>query len=275
MANFKYKIKEIQVGDVEIDRGTKYTVKSVDPESGAIEWSVEKVADYESSFEELNKAKNLLDKLITAPGAKDDIKIRQIASQVRDAVNNYRTHLRKNYLEEYNKIKSLSEESTTGGGVGQANYTSGTEGENIATRYAFSKKKLKEGPGASVGPGPKAGPEGVKDNTYVKNFKYTLVDKKALNKAAKGIDVKPLWEAEFDVDELNLQNPQLKDWIQERIQSFDDIERQLNVLVGLLQQAKQDTIRKYSQNPNFAVIYGTDMAKEYLNDLIELFKKQQ
>ena len=273
MGNFKYKIKEIQVGDVEIDKGTKYTVKSIDPDSGAIEWSVEKVADYESSFETLHKAKTLLDALISAPGAKDDIKIRQIASQVRDAVNNYRTHLRKNYPEEYIKVKSLSEESTTGGGAGQAGFTSGTEGENIATKYAF-KKKVNEGPGASVGPGPKAGSEGVKDNTYVKDFKYTLVNKKALNKAAKGIEVKPLWEAEFDVDELNLQNPQLKDWIQERVQSFDDIERQLNVLVGLLQQAKQDTIRKYSQNPNFAVIYGTDMAKEYLNDLIELFKKQ-
>lgn len=274
MGNFKYKIKEIQVGDVEIDKGTKYTVKSIDPTSGAIEWSVEKVADYESSFETLHKAKELLDKLITAPGAKDDIKIRQVASQVRDALNNYRTQLRKNYPEEYNKIKSLSEESTTGGGAGQAGFTPGTSGENYATKYAF-KKKLKEGPGASVGPGPKAGPEGVTNNTYTKNFKFKLVDKKALNKAAKGIEVKPLWEADFNVDDLNLQNPQLKDWITERIQAFDEIERQLNVLVGLLQQAKQDTIRKYSQDPNFSVIYGTDMAKEYLNDLIELFKKQQ
>ena len=84
--------------------------------------------------------------------------------------------------------------------------------------------------------------------------------------------VKQLWEADFNVDDLNIPNPELKSWIQERIQAFDDIERQLNVLVGLLQQAKQDTIRKYSQNPSFEVIYGTDMAKEYLNDLIELFK---
>jgi len=171
------------------------------------------------------------------------------------------------------KNKSLSEESTTGGGAGQVNFTSGTEGENYASKYAF-KKKIKEGPGATLGPGPKAGPEGVANNTYVKNFKYTLVNKKALNKAAKGIEVKQLWEADFNIDDLNIPNPQLKSWIEERISAFNDIERQLNILVGQLQQAKQETIRQYSQNPSFNVIYGTDMAKEYLNDLIELFKKK-
>ena len=43
--------------------------------------------------------------------------------------------------------------STVGGGAGQAGFTSGTEGENYATKYAF-KKKIKERPlGATVGPG--------------------------------------------------------------------------------------------------------------------------
>ena len=37
---------------------------------------------------------------------------------------------------------------------------------------------LEEGnPGATLGPGPKAGPDGVKDNYYVKAFKYKLVPK--------------------------------------------------------------------------------------------------
>jgi len=278
MGNFKYKINEIKVGDVEIDKGTKYTVKSVDPESGAIEWSVEKIADYESSFETLHKAKNLLDQLITAPGAKDDIKIRQVAAQVRDAVNNYRTHLRKNYPEHYNKIKSLSEESTVGGGAGQAGFTSGTEGENYATKYAF-KKKVKEDKGITPGPGPKAGPEGVEKNKYVTDYKYKLVNQKALNKAAKGIEVKSLWEADFDVNQLvkdqNITNPAMADWISKRVESFDTLERQLNQLIPMLQQAKKDTIKKYSQNPSFAVIYGTDLAQEYLQDIIELFKQPE
>ena len=51
------------------------------------------------------------------------------------------------------------------------------------------------------------------------------------------------------------------------------LEQQLNTLIPLIQQAKQDTIKTYSQNPNFSVIYGTDMAQDYLNDLIDLFKK--
>lgn len=35
----------------------------------------------------------------------------------------------------------------------------------------------KQNPGATLGPGPKAGPDGVKDNYYVKAFKYKLVPK--------------------------------------------------------------------------------------------------
>jgi hypothetical protein len=233
MDNFKYKIKELKVGDVDVDRGTKYTVKSIDPDSGAIEWSVEKVADYESSFETLNKAKTLLDALITTPGAKDDIEIRQVASQVRDVVNNYRSHLRKNYPEEYNKIKSLAEENTTGGGVGQAGFTSGTSGDNYA---------------APIG------------------YKYKLAKK-------------PLKEADFDVNQLvkdqNITNPAMVDWISKRIESFDTLERQLNQLIPMLQQAKKETIRKYSQDPSFAVIYGTDLAQEYLQDIIQLFKQPE
>ena len=52
------------------------------------------------------------DELISSPEAKGDIKIRQIAAQVRDALNNYRTHLRKNYPEEYNKVKSFLNDVT-------------------------------------------------------------------------------------------------------------------------------------------------------------------
>jgi hypothetical protein len=236
MAQFKYKLKEIKVGDIDVQGGTKYTVTSIDPDSGAVEWSVEKVADYESAFETLHKSKELFDALIKQPGAKDDFKIRQIATQVREVVNDYRTHLRKNYPEEYNKVKSLSEESTTGGGAGNASFTSGTEGENYATPKAF------------VG------------------YKYKLAPKKQLK------------EAEFNVDQyisdLNVPNPELVNWIRERLKAFDTLEQQLNTLVPFIQQAKQDTIKTYSQNPNFSVIYGTDMAQDYLNDLIDLFKKQ-
>ena len=49
------------------------------------------------------------------------------------------------------------------------------------TKYAFKKpkkqKEIEENVGATLGPGPKASEEGVKDNYYVKKFKYKLVPK--------------------------------------------------------------------------------------------------
>lgn len=281
MGNFKYRLKEAEkpkVGDVEISNGTKYTVKSIDPETGAIEWSIEKVADFTKIYKDLESAKEDLDSLKVMDQVKGDAKIREVADLVTKAFNEYRTNLRKNYPDAFATVKRVSEESTVGGGAGQAGFTSGTEGENYATKYAF-RKKVKEDKGITPGPGPKAGPEGVTKNKYVTDYKYKLVNKKELNKAAKGIDVKPLWEADFNTDEfvktLNITNPTLLDWVKKRIEAFSTLERQLNQLIPLLQQAKKDTIKKYSQNPNFAVIYGTDLAQEYLNDIIELFKNPE
>jgi hypothetical protein len=305
MGNFKYKIKE--AGEVlkptEVDPAliqriektygpmdmkndffsanlkTYFKTSSVDPESGTVGHRIIKLASFTDSLEKLYTATNALSDLIKSPGGKDDAIVIKIYDDLKTVFNRFRTHLRKYYPDQYAAIKDkLNEISSVGGGAGQAGFTSGTEGENYATKYAF-RKKVKEGPGATFGPSPKAGPEGVTNNTYVKNFKYTLVNKKALNKAAKGIEVKQLWEADFDVNQLikdqNITNPAMVDWISKRVEAFDTLERQLNQLIPMLQQAKKETIRKYSQDPSFAVIYGTDLAQEYLQDIIELFKQQQ
>ena len=47
--------------------------------------------------------------------------------------------------------------------------------------------KENKDPGASLGPGPKASEDGVKDNAYVKQFKYSLVPKKI---KGSGLEVK-------------------------------------------------------------------------------------
>jgi hypothetical protein len=182
------------------------------------------------------------------------------------------------------KLKPVSEESTI---ASNSSFTSGGEGENHngpsprkSTYGAYTQagyKKVEEGPGATMGPGPKAGSEGVKDNAYVTKFKYKLVDKKKLNKAAKGIEVKQLWEANTDVEsylrDIEVNNPDNKKFIASRILGFDEVETKLNQLIPLLQQAKHKTMDYYRQNPSsFGVVYGTDLAKEYLDDLIELFK---
>jgi hypothetical protein len=173
--------------------------------------------------------------------------------------------------------KNVSEESF---------FTSGGEGENHngpsprkSTYGAYTQagyKKVTEGPGATMGPGPKAGEEGVKDNVYVKKFKYTLVNQKALNKAAKGIEVKALWEAE-DIDkfleDMRITDPSKREFISSRLRAFDEIEEKLNKLIPLLQQAKHKTMDFYRSKPeSYSIVYGTDLAKDYLNDLIELFK---
>jgi len=59
--------------------------------------------------------------------------------------------------------------------------TSGGAGAYLK-KYAFKlpkkqKKIVPEGVGATLGPGPKASEEGVKDNAYIKQFKYKLVPK--------------------------------------------------------------------------------------------------
>jgi hypothetical protein len=61
--------------------------------------------------------------------------------KIKDVFNSFRTHLRKNYPEEYRKSKinedEIDEISATGG---SATFTPGT-GMNYATPYAFSKVK--------------------------------------------------------------------------------------------------------------------------------------
>lgn len=307
MGNFKYKIAEVKetlkatevdpaliqriekiYGPVDTkndffssDLKTYFKTVNVDPETGSVESKIIKLASFTDSLEKLYSATTALSDLVKSPGGKDDAVVIKLYDALKTVFNSFRTHLRKYYPDQYAAIKDkLDEMSTVGGGAGQATFTSGTEGENYATPYAFGKKKkIKEGPGATLGPGAPAGPEGVKDNVYVKNFKYQLVNRKALNKAAKGIEVKQLWEADFDVNQLvkdlNITNPAMVDWISKRVEAFDTLERQLNQLVPLLQQAKKETIKQYSQKPSFGVIYGTDLAEEYLQDIIELFKQPE
>ena len=291
MGNFKYKLKELEVGDVEVRDGKKSTLTDIDPETGALTWTLEDVPAFDTTFKKFAQARDFLKKL--AADKSNDSLFREISKKVTDTFNDFRTHLRKNYPEEYAKVKNVAESLTKelqeiSSLSSNSGFISGGEGENHngpsprkSTYGAYTQagfKKVNEGPGATFGPGPSAGSEGVKDNIYVKDFKYKLVDKKKLNKAAKGIVVKPLWEADTDVEsyltDLNISDPDKKKFISSRILGFDELERKLNELIPLLQQAKHETMDYYRENPNsFAVVYGTDLANDYVNDLIELFKK--
>jgi hypothetical protein len=285
MGKFKYKLKELEVGDVEYNKGTKSTVTDIDPETGRITWDIQEVPDFESVFRNLKKAKEFMDKLSKNKEFRQDQVIQKIQQEIAKSFNELRTHVRKNYPDEYSRIKMVVETNTI---ASDSEFISGGEGENHtgpsprkSTYGAYTQagyKKVNEGPGATFGPGPSAGPEGVKDNVYVKDFKYKLVNQKALNKKAKGIIVKPLWEVtdtEDFLNGINITDPDRRKFITDRLEGFDTLEQKLNALIPLLQQAKHETMDYYRANPNsFAVVYGTDLANDYLNDLIDLFKKQ-
>jgi hypothetical protein len=285
MDKFKYKLKELEIGDVEYSKGTKSTVTDIDPETGRITWDIENTPDFTSVFRNLKKSKEFMDSLVRNKDIHSDSTMLKLQQELTKIFNELRTHVRKNYPEEYARIKMVSEDNTISSNSG---FISGGEGENHtgpsprkSTYGAYTQagfKKVEEGPGATFGPGPKAGPEGVKDNVYVKDFKYKLVNQKELNKKAKGIEVKRVMEA-TDIEDflngINIIDPDKKKFIIDRLKGFDTLEKKLNALIPLLQAAKHDTMDYYRENPNsFSVVYGTDLANDYLNDLIDLFKKQ-
>mgnify|MGYP001041511488 CR=1 FL=1 len=195
---YKYKLKEIEVGDTKVTGGVKSVVTDKDPETGAISWSIDYVPNLsklvEDSMELASTAKGVYQK------AKDDKKFLDIYEQAKQLRNVIRTHVRNNYPEDYKKAIREEEvdEASMSGAAGAYN-----------TPYAFVRKKLQPGKkkkkkkskykmkmpsgvvsslgytmdegaigdGADLGPGPKAGPDGVTDNAYTKQFKYKLVPK--------------------------------------------------------------------------------------------------
>ena len=159
--------------------------------------------------------------------------------------------------------KRLKEMSATG--MGGASFSAG-QGMNYATPKAFKKtKSIEEGPGASLGMGPSAGPEGVKDNAYVKQFKYKLVPK---NPKPKSFDIKKLWEDET-INEMN-------DVQKRRIASLDEIEELMNEIQPLVSNAKNETIESYSGNAgSYDINKPIEIVKSYLKEIKQLLSEKQ
>tara|TARA_Y100000389_G_scaffold104145_1_gene100997 strand:- start:230 stop:865 length:636 start_codon:yes stop_codon:yes gene_type:complete len=208
----KYKLKEApapnlaktggyKIGDISYskDGDTKFVVNSIDSETGQVGWKVVELP----AFDKLND--DVEELVSTAKGVytktKSDEEFRKIYEEARLLRNKIRKHLRNEYPDEYKRITmegEIEEMSTTGGGVGSASFSAGT-GMQYATPYAFKKKKKKlkkEGVGATLGPGPKATEDGVKDNAYVKQFKFKLVPKTkdgTYVQKGSGLEVKKLF----------------------------------------------------------------------------------
>jgi hypothetical protein len=220
---FKYKLKEepFKVGDIKTTGGVKTTVRNVDPETGAVAWKVEYVPAFDSTFKEFQELRQFLKKLAQKT---DDNVIDTLSDDVNKLFNQFRTHLRKKYPDEYKKVAPTNEgindhldlvhvygKDGKMYGTGSVEKVEGDktfvrfDGSTVKrfpsdrvkpvkeeeveemstsagagsylTKYAFKKKKVEENIGATLGPGPKAGPDGVKNNYYVTKFKYKLVPK--------------------------------------------------------------------------------------------------
>ena len=236
------------------DLKTYFKTKSVDPETGSVDSQVIKLASFTDSLEKLYTATEALSALVKSPGGKDDAVVVKLYDDLKILFNTFRTHIRKYYPDQYEAIKNkLDEISTIASNSG---FTSGGEGENYATPFAFGRTKSTKG---NYGAYTQAGYKKVNE------FKYKLA-KTQLKEADTNV--------EQYLQDLNVVNPDNKKFIASRLMGFDEVETKLNQLLPLLQQAKHETMDYYRQNPeSFSIVYGTDLANDYLNDLIELFKK--
>lgn len=160
----------------DMDTYFKYKDTESEEEGGGVTHSIIKLASFEESLKKITGSYEALKDLLKSDEAKNDSNIQDVARDIKEALNKYRAHLRKFYPEQYKLALARLSETT---GVEEISTSAGAG--SYLTKYAFKKpkkqEKLPEGVGATLGPGPKAGPDGVKDNYYVKKFKYKLVPK--------------------------------------------------------------------------------------------------
>lgn len=146
------------------------------------------------------------------------------------------------------------------------------------------QKRLKEisatGTGASFDSGPTGEnytPVAGKAKNYYYKLGFKPVDRKVLNKAAKGIEVKQLQEeteSKFDIEGFisGLEaDDETKQYIAGRLGDFDLIADKLKELIKLIQEAKKETINSYRETPEKRSVYGTDLAISILDRAIKLF----
>ena len=195
---YKYKLKEFEVGDTKVTGGVKSTITDLDPETGAVTWDIKNVPAIDSTFKEFKELRTFMTQLARDT---EDTVIDDLADQISKVFNQYRTHIRKNYPKSYKKVneEDVDEMSMSGGaGAYQTPYAFRKKGQkpNDKAYTTLGYTLAKENVGATLGPGPKATEDGVKDNAYVKQFKYKLVPKNSDGtyvQKGSGLEVKKLY----------------------------------------------------------------------------------
>lgn len=267
-------------------KGFKFEPGQSDPETGSIEWDITYKANFGliyKIFKNLHKEyKNFINQSnvdAEKAGKPYDAKLKEIGNGINYLWNQFRSHLRKEYPTQYNKLqaleeaeikelihKQLKEMSATGAGASAGHFEPG-DGANYATPNAFNPNKKAKGA----------------KNIYYYKLGWKPVDAEKLHKQSKAIDHKDLWKKKLKeeqtsqsyVDSLNLENPSLKTFISNKINEFDQIEDKLNILLPLLKQAKSQTMEHYKESPDFNIQYGTDLTVDYLDKIITLFRDKK
>jgi len=274
---YRFKLKEIEVGDTEIRGGKKSTVSAIDDVTGRIEWDIVDAADFSSVYKALSKANDFLSDLEKEGKAKDDVVIDGFAEDIAKLFNAFRTHVRKAYPKEYERVSRLKEDleidvelrptkeklKVTIPGDFDDN-----EGEYAVTKELKSQNKeykdfrikdiklkeeeVEEGEGIGYLTPNAFGKK--KKNVYTSQYGYKLVPKKI---KGSGIIVKQLFETS---DRNEFQG--------KRIAAFKEIEERLNRIYPLLDNAKDETAKYYNENPgSYAVVYSTDYIFELLDEI--------
>ena len=184
---YRFKLKEIEVGDTEIRGGKKSTVSAIDDATGRIEWDIVDAADFSSVYKALSKANDFLSTLEKEGKAKDDVVIDGFAEDIAKLFNAFRTHVRKAYPKEYERVSRLKEEEVEEG-----------EGIGYLTPNAFGKNKK---------------------NVYTSQYGYKLVPKKI---KGSGIIVKQLFE-KTDRNEFQAKRIAAFDEVEERFNNISKL----------------------------------------------------
>ena len=129
---YKYKIKELEVGDIDTSGGVQSTVSDIDPKTGTVSWDIDYVPALDTVFNTFDKLRSQVRELALKT---NDTTIDNISRDIINTFNRYRTHIRKNYPDEYRKMKVNEEgvdEMSMSGGAGA-----------YLTPYAFRIPKKK------------------------------------------------------------------------------------------------------------------------------------
>jgi hypothetical protein len=123
MYNFKYKLKEqpFKVGDIKTTSKFKSQITDIDPETGKISWDINYIPDIGKIFEDFSQLRKDFQKLNKTI---NDETINSIINNINKEFNRYRTHIRKNYPEYYEKYQTNENVEEISISSGAGNYLS-------------------------------------------------------------------------------------------------------------------------------------------------------